>query len=157
MDEFDETTTSQTNEYRGGPAKEIFNEPLPDMNVLLQTFIRVLTINHEEIRLTHGLNASIVIDNTATNIIQQSQLPQCYKANMIKVSEMAYEIGELKDEYEHSANKTAALNRIMSLSLDIAKEAINCMAPEISSNITYSLSYQVAHTPDTQMAPEINQ
>ena len=45
----------------------------------------------------------------------------------------------------------------MSISLDIAKEAINCMAPEISSGTTYSLSYQVAHTPDIQMTPGINQ
>ena len=121
----DETTTSQTNEYRGAPAEEVFNEPLPDMNVLLQTFMRVSTIEREEIRLTHGSNASSVIADAVANIIQQSQLPQCYKENMVKVSDMSCEMSELKDEYDHTDNKTAALTRIMSLSLDIAKEAIN--------------------------------
>ena len=106
-----------------------------------------------EAQRVHGPNADNDMTAEEVEIIQQSQLPQCYKITMCMLIEMMGNISKLKDDYELAENKTEILKKIMLMSLDIAKEAINYMAPDIDEDTTYSLSYRVAHDPRVESTP----
>ena len=146
MAEVYETSISQTNEYRGEPAEEVFTTTLPDNNIIGTTFMQIVMASSEEANLINRIG-------TITEIIQQAQIPECYKMKICIGMALMDDIIKLKDEYEHTNNKTSTLKKIMLMSLDIAKEAINYMAPGINEDTTYSLSSRVAHDPRVESTP----
>jgi len=152
MPEIEETPSAHTNAFRGAPAEEAFVIPTPDKNILGGVFMQI-AMESAEVQRVHGPNTNYDMTTEGVEIIQQSQLPQCYKINMCMLIEMVANISKLKEEYEHTDNKTEILKKIMLMSLDIAKEAINYMAPDIDEDTIYSLSYRVAHDPRVEATP----
>ena len=78
-------------------------------------------------------------------IFSTSQLPEYYKTQLNTIGGLLVVSNRLRNEYIQAQDKNEVLSRIMSMSIDIAKASIDFMAPNISENVAYSLSYEITN------------
>jgi hypothetical protein len=138
--------SEHTSYYQGNGAADIPNEE----PVLTATMISDVAMQIMPIFAASGTTPGPVNHAETQQIIQvieSSQLPEYYKTNTITFFNIMDTSTTLQTEYEQSSNKNEVLGRILDKSIEIAKAAIDVMAPEIDEDITYSLSYKLTNEP----------